>query len=229
VNGGVIGYNLWQVGHAMRRFVQRYQPDGFLVAYTFNDAWNPVGTLDARQRQAVEAGVRRKNVLRSSALFNWLIDLRASRLSGKAESTPGDELATAQTADTSANPADLGLYRATLDTMIALADSAGLALGFTVLSSRGQKEPRPLQSAMAEVAAGAGIPFLNLVPLFRPGDPDRLYLPHDGVHPSPLGHAIIARQTYVNLCAAAEVAPAQKPIRVFLPGCPTVARHKPAL
>jgi lysophospholipase L1-like esterase len=229
VNAGVIGYNLWQAGHAMRRMVQRYQPDGFLVAYTFNDAWNPVGTLDAEQRQAVEAGVRRKNLLRSSALFNWLIDLRASRLSGKAESGLSDELATAQTADTSANAANLGLYRATLDSMIALADSAELALGFTVLSGRGQKQPWPRQSAMAEAAVAAGIPVLNLIPVFRPGDPDRLYLPHDGVHPSPLGHAVIARLTYVKLCAAVAAAPAQNPIRVYLPGCPSVARHKPTL
>jgi lysophospholipase L1-like esterase len=227
VNGGVIGYNLWQAGHAMGRMVQRYQPDGFLVAYTFNDAWNPVGTLDATQRQAVETGVRRKNLLRSSALFNWLIDLRARRLSGQAGGL-GDELATVQTADTAADAAGLAFYRATLDSMVALAHSSELSLAFTVLSARGQKQAWPRQSAMAEAAAAAGIPVLDLLPIFRDADPDLVYLPHDGVHPSPLGHAIIARLTYASLCAAAATAPAQNPARIYLPGC-GAARHKPAL
>jgi hypothetical protein len=105
-----------------RRIVQRYQPDGFIVAYTFNDGWNRFGTLTSQQRERVLAGVRRKNVLRASALFNCLVDLRARRLWERiGGGSIGDESAVAQTADTGATPAQLAAYRATLDSMMALA------------------------------------------------------------------------------------------------------------
>jgi lysophospholipase L1-like esterase len=221
VNAGVIGYNLWQAAHAMRRMAQRYQPDGFLVAYTFNDAWNPVGTLDPEQRQALLKGVRRKNFLRSSALFNWLIDLRARRLSERAGDGLDDQLATVQTADTAGSPAELAFYRAILDSMVAFADSARLSLSFTVLAARGQERRWPRQAAMADAAAAAGIPALDLIPVFGAASPDSVYLPQDGVHPTAQGHAIIARLTYQTLCAAAAAAPPADPQGIYRAGCGT--------
>src|SRR5438128_938598 len=49
VNAGVNAYNLAQVSGLMRRVVENYQPDGFLIAYTFNDGWNGVGHLSAQE------------------------------------------------------------------------------------------------------------------------------------------------------------------------------------
>jgi lysophospholipase L1-like esterase len=219
VNGGVIGYNLWQVAHWMRRITQRYQPDGFLVAYTFNDAWNPVGHLKESELDRVLAGVRRKNLLRSSALFNWLIELRARRLAERAGRGVDDELATAQTGDTSATAAELAAYRATLDSMAALVKGAHLSLAFTVLAARGQRRPWPRQAAMADAALAAHVPQADLIPVFGAAEADSVYLPGDAVHPSPLGHEMIARRMYATLCAAAKAAPANDPVTIYRPGC----------
>jgi lysophospholipase L1-like esterase len=220
VNAGVIGYNSWQVAHLMRRIAERYQPDGFLVAYTFNDAWNPVGSMNPEERDRMLAGVRRKNLLRRSALVNWLIDLRARRLAHRAERGGlGDELAVAQTGDSSATPAELTAYRATLDSMVALAQRDKLSLGFTVLAARGQRRPWARQAAMSAAAAAAHLPAIDLLEAFGAADPDSMYLPNDAVHPSGYGHALIGRLVYRSLCAAARAAPAHDPALVYRPAC----------
>jgi lysophospholipase L1-like esterase len=220
VNAGVIGYNSWQVARLMGRIVQRYQPDGFLVAYTFNDAWNPVGSLNPQERDRMLAGVRRKNLLRRSALFNWLVDLRARRLARRAEhGALGDELAVAQTGDSAATPAELAAYRATLDSMVALAQRSKLSLGFTVLAARGQQSPGARQATMFAAAARAHLPAVDLIETFGSANPDSTYLPNDAVHPSVYGHALIARQMYRSLCAAARAAPPHDPLLLYRPGC----------
>ncbi len=211
VNAGVIGYNLWQAAHSMRRMGQHYLPDGFLVAYTFNDAWNRFGTLDAQQRDRVLAGVRRKNVLRASALFNWLVEVRARRF--------GDEAAIAQTGDGSTTTAELAPYRATLDSMVALARTAKLSLAFTVLAARGQGRAWPRQAAMAQAADAGQVPVLDLVPVFGAAGADSLYLARDAVHPSRLGHVVIARLLYSQLCTAAAAAAPGEPATVYRAGC----------
>jgi lysophospholipase L1-like esterase len=225
VNAGVIGYNLWQVAHSMRRIAQRYQPDGFLVAYTFNDAWNQVGSLDGEEHDRVLSGVRRKNLLRSSALFNWLIDFRARRLAGRTERGElVDELAIAQTADASASAVELAAYRATLDSMLSLINHAKLSLGFTVLAARGQQRIWPRQAAMVEAAAAARVPAVELMQVFGGAPSESVYLPGDAVHPSPSGHAMIARLMYADLCAAAGAAPPGDPVTVYRDGCGSATR-----
>jgi lysophospholipase L1-like esterase len=220
VNAGVIGYNSWQVARLMGRLAERYQPDGFLVAYTFNDAWNPVGNLTPDERNRILAGVRRKNLLRRSALFNWLIDLRARRLAQRAEhGALGDELAVAQTGDSLATPAELTAYQATLDSMVALTQRTTLSLGFAVLAARGQQRPGARQVAMSAAAASARLPAVDLTEPFRSANPDSTYLPNDAVHPSAHGHALIARLLYRNLCAAARAAPPRAPVLMYRGGC----------
>jgi lysophospholipase L1-like esterase len=226
VNAGVIGYNLWQAARYLRRIAQRHEPDGFLVAYTFNDAWNRFGTLNAQQRDRLLAGVRRKNVLRASALFNWLVEVRARWLSESAGGGAlGDESAIAQTGDTSATTAELAAYRATLDSTIALARTAKLSLAFTVLAARGQRRAWPRQAAMAQAAAAGQVPAIDLVPLFGAAGADSLYLSNDAVHPSRLGHAMIARLMYDHLCAAATAAAPGEPVTVYRAGCGRARRH----
>jgi lysophospholipase L1-like esterase len=220
VNAGIIGYNSWQVARLMGRIAERYQPDGFLVAYTFNDAWNPVGTLSPQAQDQMLAGVRRKNLLRRSALFNWLIDLRARRLGQRAEhGALGDELAVAQTGDSLATPAELAAYRATLDSMVALTQRGKLSLAFTVLAARGQQTPGARQAAMSAAAARGRLPAVDLTEPSGRANPDSMYLPNDAVHPSGYGHALIARLMYRNLCAAARAAPPHAPVLVYRAGC----------
>lgn len=214
VNAGVIGYNLWQAARSMRRIVERYQPDGFLVAYTFNDGWNAMGTLDAREQRRVLAGVRRKNALRRSALYNWLVEVRARRLAG-----PSAPAASAQTGDSSATPAELARFIATTDSMLTFARSARLALAFTILSGRDQAHPWPRQAAMARAAADRQVIALDLVPVFGVAGADSLFLLRDAVHPSAIGHEVIARLMYRELCAAARAALSGEPAAVYRAGC----------
>jgi len=221
VNAGVIGYNLRQTAQYMRRIAHRYQPDGFLVAYTFNDAWNRFGTLNAEQRAQVLTGVRRKNVLRASALFNWLVDVWTRRLQERAGGAAvGDGPALAQTGDGAASPAELAAYRATLDSMLAFARAARLSLAFTVLAARGQRRAWPRQAAMAQAAAAGHVPVIDILSVFGAGDADSLYLPNDAVHPSRLGHEVIGRLMYAGLCAAAAAAAPGEPAAVYRAGCP---------
>jgi lysophospholipase L1-like esterase len=230
VNGGVIGYNLWQVAHAVARIAGQHQPDGFLLDYTFNDAWNNVGRMSEAQRSAMLAGVRRKNLMRRSALFNWLIDARARKMADQAGHGAGEGLANAQTADTSTSVADLAAYQAILDSIVSLARRDRLSLSFTVLAARGQDRSWPRQATMLEVARDAHVPALDLLPIFKAAPPDSAYLPHDAVHPSALGHSMIARRVYTLLCTAAAAARAGDPARVYLPGCGTGHDpHNPAL
>lgn len=222
VNAGVIGYNQWQTARAMRRIADRHDADGFVVAYTFNDAWNAFGTLSARERERTLAGVRRKNLLRQSALYNWIADVRArraSKLAGRG-ATP-DGLAIAQTADTGATAVQLATFGTALDSMISLAREARRSLVFLVPAARGQRALWPRQAAMVTAASRAGVPALDLLPAFHGESADSLYLPGDAVHPSRFGHERIARILYAELCAAAAASePGQPTATVYRPGCP---------
>ena len=219
VNAGVIGYNLWQVGRFMRRIAAQYQPDGFIATYTFNDGWNHAGRLNREERDRVLRGVRRKNLLRASALFNWLNDARARRVARQAQhaGTP-NALAVAQTADTAASAAELAAYSATIDSIIGGTREARLSLAFLVPAARGQPGMNQRQQAMVDAGKAAGLPVIDLGQLLAQ-HPDSMYLPDDAVHPSSRGHAMIAGLMYAKLCAAARSAASGDPARVYRPGC----------
>jgi lysophospholipase L1-like esterase len=229
VNGGVIGYNLWQVATSMRRIIDRLQPDGFLVAHTFNDAWNRAGSLSGSEQEKILSGVRRKNLLRASALFNWLNDLRARRLARRTnDDRQAGELAIAQTGDSAATAAELKAHGVTLDSMVAMARRASLALAFVVPASRGQRAPTPRQALMARVGTTANLPVIDLAAEFAARDPDAMYLPDDAVHPTPLGHAAMARVMYAELCRFARRARGGDPLGIYRPGCGSES-YKPRL
>jgi lysophospholipase L1-like esterase len=219
VNAGVIGFNLRQVSRYMQRIARRYQPDGFLVAYTFNDAWNRFGTAGAPSLGRILLGVRAKNVLRRSALYYWLVDLLARRRYAASMARGAGFAAQSQTGDGAVTAADLAEFRGTLDSMLALARGARLSLAFLVPAARGQGSPWPRQATMARVAADAHLPLLDLLPTSGPGSDDPLYLPGDAVHPSPRGHAVIARLLYAELCRAALTALSGSPEAIYLAGC----------
>lgn len=228
VNGGVIGYNLWQVGRFMRRLTTLYQPDGFIVAYTFNDAWNHTGRLDAEQRDKQLRGVRRKNLLRASALFNWLNDTRARRVARQAQSAgTANALAIAQTADTAASADELAAYSATIDSIIRGAREAGVSLAFLVPAARGQPGMNQRQQAMIDAGTTARLPVIDHGRLFA-HDPDSMYLPDDAVHPTARGHLEIARLLYAELCQAAVRARVGDPAAIYRRGCGS-QRHNPKL
>ena len=219
VNGGVIGFNLRQVARYMRRIAQRYEPDGSIVTYTFNDAWNKFGSAGAPPLGRVLAGVRAKNLLRRSALYNWLVDLLARRRYAASAARDPGHVAESQTGDGPATAADLADFRATLDTMLEVARGAHVPLAFVVPAGRAQGRPWPRQAEMTRFAAGARLPLLDLVSSFGSGSGDTLYLPGDAVHPSPHGHLLMARLLYVELCRAALTAAPGAPGEIYRAGC----------
>jgi lysophospholipase L1-like esterase len=219
VNGGVIGFNLRQAGRYMARIAGRWQPDGFIVAYTFNDAWNRFGSLGAPPLGRVLAGVRAKNLLRRSALYNWLVDLLARRRYAASAGRGAGAAATSQTGDGPATVEELADFHATLDWMLALARGAHASLAFIVPAARDQGARWPRQAEMARYAAAARLPLLDLLPAFGLARGDSLYLAGDAVHPSAAGHALIARLLYAELCEAALAAAPGSPDAVYRAGC----------
>ena len=220
VNAGVIGYNLWQAERLMRRIAGRYQPDGFIVAYTFNDAWNRAGRLSGGEQEKILRGVRRKNLLRRSALFNWLIDIRARHLAREARESGGpDAMVMAQTGDSTAGRPELDAYATSLDSMVTVARRARLSLTFLLPPARGRGGLTPRQRLMAAAGAAAGVPVLDLTSSFERQHPDSVYLADDAVHPNPRGHAILARLMYPVLCRAAASAPPQTSMAIYRAGC----------
>ena len=220
VNGGVIGFNLRQSLRYMRRIATRLQPDGFIVTYTFNDAWNRFGSAGAPALGRILSGVRIKNALRRSALYDWLVDFVARRRWAGAAARGAGQAALVQTADGPATPADLADFEATLDSMLALGPGARLSLALVVPAARDQGAPWPRQAAMTSFAARARLPLLDLFPAFGARDADSLYLDGDAVHPSRRGHALIARLLYAELCRAALGAGPGSPDAVYRAGCP---------
>jgi hypothetical protein len=163
--------------------------------------------------------VRTKNLLRRSALYNWLVDLLAlRRYAATATRGPGFA-AQSQTGDGAATAAELDDFKATLDSMLGLASDAHLSLAFMVPAAREQGSAWPRQAEMARVAAAAHSPLLDLVPAFGAGSGDSLYLPGDAVHPSPRGHELVARLLYAKLCSAARTAAPGEPETIYRPGC----------
>jgi hypothetical protein len=157
------------------------------------------------------------------------VDVRARRLAGPSDGEPGGALAaaaapaapaaSAQTGDSAATPAELTRFVATMDSMLTYARSARLALAFTILSGREQGRPWARQAAMARAAADRQVVALDLVPVFGMARADSLFLPRDAVHPSLLGHDLIARLMYVKLCAAARAARPGEPAAAYRAGC----------
>jgi lysophospholipase L1-like esterase len=219
VNAGVIGFNLRQVARYMGRITRRYRPDGFLVAYTFNDGWNKFGAARAPSLGRVLSGVRWKNLLRRSALYNWLVVTSARGGDARPAARGPASAALSQTGDGTATADELADFRATLDSMLTLARGAELSLAFMVLAARDQGPPWPRQVEMARVAAAAAVPVLDLIPVFDTTRGDSLYLPDDAVHPSPLGHELIARLLYGELCRAAGTARPGAPDAIYRAGC----------
>lgn len=226
INAGVVGYNLHQVAGLLDRVIASHHPDGALVAYTFNDAWNRWGALTPTEQARVLAGVRRKNLLRRSALFNWLIvtigrrGYDAAALTGR-----GDGAAVAQTGDGAATEAELTAFRATVERMVSRSAEAGVALAVVVPAARGQLDPWPRQAELARAATAHGVPLIDLLPVFRTLAAESVYLPHDAVHPSVVGHRIIARELYTALCAVAAAGDAAAPAAIYRAGCGLAERR----
>jgi lysophospholipase L1-like esterase len=226
VNAGVIGFNLRQSTRYMRRIAQRWQPDGFIVAYTFNDGWNRFGSPGAPALGRVLTGVRAKNLLRRSALYNWLVDLLARRRYAAAAARSPDQIAESQTGDGPAAAQELADFHATLDSMLAVAHQAHVSLALMVRGARRQGAAWPRQAQMERFAVDVHLPLLDLVAIFGAPSGDSLFLPYDAVHPTPRGHALIARLLYAELCRAALTAAPSSPDAIYRVGCDAARRRR---
>lgn len=218
VNAGVNAYNLAQVSGLMRRVVKRYQPDGFLIAYTFNDNWNGVGHLGTEELHRVLFGVRLKNLLRKSALYNWLVEVQARRVYDRLRqwvAAPPAGMGTVR--GDSVSTASINAYRGTLDSIVRLARRAKVSLAFVVLAQNGQSRGGAYQTAMLETSARERIPVVDLVSALAGMRTDSLYLLHDDVHLSPAGHRWLAERLRAGLCAAAR-AGAER-MAIYQDGC----------
>ena len=219
VNAGVNAYALDQVATLLPRIASRYNPDGFLVAYTFNDEWNRFGSQTAEERHRMLLGVRAKDLLRRSALYNWLIEIEGRRVYDRLRTQLGSDAA-AHTGGARLATADLARYRRTLMNIAADAKREHRALVFVTLTAKDETAHSPRAQAMLDVASEQHVPALDLLPAFGGGGAhDALYLEGDGVHPNARGDSVIGVLLYREVCGAARNAPAGDPIGVFRPGC----------
>ena len=220
VNAGVNAYNTYQEYRLMQRIQARYQPDGYIFAFAFNDAWNRFGRLTDRQRKTVLAGVRIKNVLRRSALYNWLIEARGRALYDRMRGRLTGQEALAHGGVSSNAEQDLADYRHTLVEVTTMAQRSNRALSFVVLASRSKDPFWPYQQAMLEAGAASGVPALDVGPAFAAASADSLFLADDAVHPTVRGEQLVARLLYRELCGWAARSGATNPGAVYRAGCP---------
>ncbi|MEO9225326.1 MAG: SGNH/GDSL hydrolase family protein [Gemmatimonadaceae bacterium] len=233
INAGVNAYNTYQAYQLMQRIDTAYHPDGYIFAFAFNDVWNRFGRLPPRQRDAVLTGVRVKNVLRKSALYNWLIEARGRALYDRIRGRITGREALAHGGTSPDSVRDLEDYERTLDSVTAFAHELHRSLSFVVLASKSRSPFWPYQQVMLQVGAGAAVPTANMISSFAAGPPDSLYLADDPVHPTEYGHRLVAEQLYAELCRHALKAQPGDPVAIYRAGClvprPDVAAAVPAL
>jgi lysophospholipase L1-like esterase len=229
VNAGVNASNMRQAYYSARRIVQRYQPDGLLVAYTFNEFWNHFGTLTPQQLQGVLTGTRVKSVLRRFALWTWLVEVQSRWLYNRMRTVAQGQPAVAFSGSDDSAAVRTAQFRATLDSIVKLARESHQALAFIVLVARGtgqldgpdsgQGGSWSRELAMKQMAAQAHIPVVDLLPVFGVAGAESLFVHGDPIHPSRTGHELIARLLYAKLCAAAKASAPGDPEAVYRAGC----------
>lgn len=220
INAGVNAYNTYQAFRLMQRIDSTYHPDGFIFAFAFNDVWNRFGRLPERQRKTVLAGVRIKNVLRKSALYNWLIEAEGRAIYDRLRGRITGREALAHGGISSDSAQDLADYEHTLGEVVALAQKSNTALSFVVLASKSRSPFWPYQQMMLDVSAKAGTAVADMIPSFAAGNVDSLYLADDPVHPTERGHELVAERLYAELCRSALASKTGDPAGIYRAGCP---------
>jgi lysophospholipase L1-like esterase len=196
VSAGVNAYPNALVGEKLKEVEEdpTFQPDIVIRAYSFNSNFERLPKLQGAAREKFLRQVEFKSIIRRSAIYNFVIEdllrrvayykMRHLLMAGTLDALGGMDNLDVNAVNTS--------FQNSLDE--ARAHNAQLV--FLVLASKDEtsKEVHPFQKAMLDFAAANHIPVVNMIEVLEQKPVADFY--GDPVHPTALGHKIIADQLY---------------------------------
>ena len=196
VSGGVNAYPNALVGEKLKEVVEdsTFQPDVVIRAYSFNSNFERLPKLQGAARQKFLRQVEFKSIIRRSAIYNFIIEdllrrvayykMRHVLMAGTLDALGGmDNL-------------DVNALNASLQESLEETRAHHAQLVLLVLASKDQKENdlHPFQKAMLDFAQANHVPVVNMIDVLKTNAPANFYM--DPVHPTAVGHQIIADQLY---------------------------------
>ena len=196
VSAGVNAYPNALVGEKLREVEEdpTFQPDVVIRAYSFNSNFEKLPKLQGAAREKFLRQVEFKSIIRRSAIYNFVIEdllrrvvyykMRHVLMAGTLDTLGGmDNL-------------DVDAVKASLQNSLDETRAHNAQLVLLVLASKDQKanDLHPFQKAMLEFAAANHVPVVNMVDVLSTNAPANFYM--DPVHPTAVGHQMIADQLY---------------------------------
>ncbi len=196
VSAGVNAYPNALVGEKLKEVEEdpTFQPDIVIRAYSFNSNFEKLPKLQGAAREKFLRQVEMKSIIRRSAIYNFVIEdllrrvvyyrMRHILMAGTLDTLGGmDNL-------------DVSAVNASLQESLDETRAHHAQLVLLVLASKDQKENdlHPFQKAMLDFAAANHVPVVNMVDVLKTNAPANFYM--DPVHPTAIGHQMIADQLY---------------------------------
>jgi len=196
VSAGVNAYPNALVGEKLKEVEEdpTFQPDVVIRAYSFNSNFERLPKLQGAAREKFLRQVEFKSIIRRSAIYNFVIEdllrravyyrMRHVLMSGTLDTLGGmDNL-------------DVNAVNASLQESLEETRAHHAQLILLVLASKDQpsNDLHPFQKAMLDFAAANHVPVVNMVDVLAQHAPANFYM--DPVHPTAVGHEMIAGQLY---------------------------------
>ncbi len=196
VSAGVNAYPNALVGEKLREVEEdpTFQPDVVIRAYSFNSNFERLPKLQGAARQKFLRQVEFKSIIRRSAIYNFMIEdllrrvvyykMRHVLMAGTLDAVGGmDNL-------------DVSAINASLQESLDETRAHHAQLVLLVLASKDQTDQdlHPFQKAMLDFAQANHVPVVNMIDVLKNNAPAGFFM--DPVHPTALGHQIIADQLY---------------------------------
>jgi lysophospholipase L1-like esterase len=196
VSGGVNAYPNALVGEKLKQVVEdsTFQPDIVIRAYSFNSNFERLPKLQGAARQKFLRQVEFKSIIRRSAIYNFVIEdllrrvayykMRHLLMAGTLDALGGmDNL-------------DVNALNASLQESLEVSRAHHTDLVLLVLATQGQtdKDLHPFQKAMLDFAQANHVPVVNMIDFLSEHPTPNFYM--DPVHPTAIGHQVVAGQLY---------------------------------
>jgi lysophospholipase L1-like esterase len=196
VSAGVNAYPNALVGEKLKEVEEdpTFQPDVVIRAYSFNSNFERLPKLQGAAREKFLRQVEFKSIIRRSAIYNFVIEdllrrvvyykMRHVLMAGTLDTLGGmDNL-------------DVNAVNESLQNSLDETRAHHAQLVLLVLASKDQKDSdlHPFQKAMLDFAQANHVPVVNMIDVLKTNAPANFYM--DPVHPTAVGHKIIADQLY---------------------------------
>lgn len=196
LTAGVNAYPNALVGEKLKEVEEdpTFSPDVVIRAYSFNSNFERLPKLQGAAREKFLRQVEFKSIIRRSAIYNFVIE----DLLRRAVYYRMRHILMAGTLDTLGGMDNLDVNAVTQSLQESLEETRAhhAQLVLLVLASKEQKanDLHPFQKAMLDFAAANHVPVVNMVDVLSKNAPADFYM--DPVHPTAVGHKMIADQLY---------------------------------